>query len=266
MEHVLLHNGRRVAYSISGRGSRPPAVLLHGFCEDRSVWDAVWPHLRGRRLIRIDLPGFGGSEAPLTASIGAYADAICTVLNELDIRQVLLLGHSLGGYTALAFAVQYPERLAALGLIHAHPFQDVPDRLKARQRSIELLQQGKKDLYVTQLFSGLFDPAFAARHPEVVETMIRRAKEFSTEGIIGAIEAMMHRDDHTETLRQAACPVLLLMGETDALIPSALLNDFIHLPRLAHIHILPGVAHMAMLEAPERCAELVMEFMDYASS
>ncbi len=261
MQHVLLHNGRRVAYRTNGRGRATPMVLLHGFCEDSSVWDAVSGSLRGRRLIRIDLPGFGGSEAPLTASIGAYADAVCAVINELDIQQIALLGHSLGGYTALDFAARHPERLAALGLAHSHPFPDPAERLTVRRRSIELLQQGKKDLYVAQLFGGLFDPAFAAQHPDAVERMIERAKTFSTEGIIAAIEAMMGREDHTITLRDIACPVLLLMGETDALIPPALLNDFIHLPRLTDIHILPGVAHMGMLEAPERVVEILEKFM-----
>ncbi len=261
MKYALLSNGRRIVYHTGGRSKNAvPLVLLHGFCEDSSVWKQALPLLRSGRFVRVDLPGFGGSDTPLTPGMDQYADAVCCVLNELGINRCVLAGHSMGGYTALAFARQYPERLAGLGLVHSHPYADEPERRENRRRGIQLLEAGKKDQYVAQLFPGLFAPDFAARHPEIVQMLVRAGRRQSTAGIIAALQGMIERPDCQVTLRGLSCPVLLLAGEQDSIISPDAIRRAALLPNVTDLHILTGVGHMGMFEATAATADILLRF------
>lgn len=266
MKHTLLSNGRRIAYRSDGTTDGLPLVLLHGFCEDATVWDGFIASLKNLRIIRMDLPGFGGSDLDLATGMDVYADAICAVLNDLSIEKCVLTGHSMGGYAGLAFAEKYPERLAGLGLFHSHPFEDSAERKAARRRGIEMLQSGKRDLYVAQLFPGLFAEAFAKTNPEIINAQIDRGKRQSTAGIIAALEAMLERKDHTETLCAIACPVLFLFGSEDAIVPPEQGLQAAVLPNIADVHVLPGVAHMGMFEATKKCVEIVRRFWEFCAA
>lgn len=260
MKHVLMANGRQIVTQINGRSRTLPLVLLHGFCEDHSVWDTFLPLLKGLRILRVNLPGFGGSDVPASAGMDTYADAVCAVLNDLGISRCVMVGHSMGGYTTLAFAEKYPERLAGFGLFHSHSLPDGPAQVENRRRGIALLEEGKKAAYVAQLFPTLFTPEFVRSHPERLAQLIARGRRQPTEGIIAALQGMMERPDRTAVLAAAKAPVLFLLGEFDSFVPAAHREVMLHQPAVAHIHLLPGVAHMAMFEAPEQAATIVKEF------
>lgn len=266
MKHTLLSNGRRIAYRSDGDAPGIPLVLLHGFCEDATVWDGFMGALKDIRVIRIDLPGFGGSELALVPGMDVYADAVCAVLNDLSIEKCILVGHSMGGYTALEFAEKYAERLAGLGLFHSHPFEDTPERKEARRRGIEMLQSGKRDLYVAQLFPGLFPEAFAKNHPALIDALIANGKHQPAEGIAAALEGMIDRKNHLATLRASACPVLFLLGTEDAIVAPEQGLQAAVLPNIADVHLLPGVGHMGMFEAPEKCLRIVRRFWQFCAA
>ena len=238
-----------------------PLVLVHGFCEDSSVWKGILPGLSDLPIIALDLPGFGESDLPYSATIACYAEAVVQALDALGINRFYLLGHSLGGYVALEIMAGQGSRLAGMGLIHSHPLADSAERLEARRRGIELLQSGRKDLYVSQLFPGLFAPAYAQAHPETVQTLIENGRRQPAEGIIAALEAMMGRRDHRETLRTATCPVLFIAGTEDALITAEVTWSSALLPDKARVKMLPGVGHMGMYEAPEEVIAAIRAFM-----
>ena len=263
MKQILLDKGQRVAAHLgafSGKKGAVPLVLLHGFCEDSSLWNGMTVALGDIPVLAIDLPGFGQSDLPEHPDMPTYAAAVCAVLDALEIEKCVLVGHSLGGYVALEFAAQAGERLAGLGLFHSHPFPDNEERKLARLRGIEMLQSGKRDLYVAQLFPNLFSPAFAAARPEVVSALIATGKTQSAAGIAAALTAMMNRADQQSTLAEASCPVLFLLGEEDNLVPVAQAWQMAVLPASASVEIMPGVAHMGMFEAPEKSAEALRLF------
>lgn len=264
MKHSLLANGRRIVYYDTGHeNGKAPLVLLHGFCEDASVWNTILSQLKPIRIIRIDLPGFGGSDLPLAPGMEVYAEAVCAVLNELGLTRCVLAGHSMGGYTALAFGHKYPERLAGLALIHSHPFEDNLERKENRRRGIEMLRDGKKDLYVAQLFPGLFAPGFARDHPEVVDALIRQGQKQTDAGIVAALEGMIDRRDHRDTLEAVPCPVLFVYGELDSIIPETWISEVVNLPVIAGACRLGGVGHMGMFEAPGVLAESLLRFYGF---
>ncbi len=266
MNHTLLSNGRRIGYRSDGKSGGLPLVLLHGFCEDASVWDVFLPFLKQIRLIRVDLPGFGVSDPALTPGMDVYADAVCAVLNDLSLEQCVLVGHSMGGYAALEFAEKHPERLAGLGLFHSHPFEDGPERKEARRRGIEMLESGKRDLYVAQLFPGLFPEAYVKSRPEVIEALIQNGRRQSAEGIAAALEGMIGRKNHLDTLRGIECPVLFLLGALDTIVPPELGLQAAVVPSLAELQLLQGVGHMGMFEATEMCVEIVAGFWEFCAN
>lgn len=269
MKQISLSTGGRLAVYFSGKPlSRGdvPLVLLHGFCEDATLWSPLLPAWSDMPVVMMDLPGFGASDQPHEPTVAAYADAVEQALDALQIDRCVLLGHSLGGYVALEFAAQHAKRLAGFGLFHSHPYADTDERKTARQRGIEMLQSGKRDLYVSQLFPNLFAPAFMQAHPEVLAAVTEQGKKQSAAGIIAGLQAMVSRRDHQDTLRAARCPVLFVLGETDGLVPLDAGWKSALLPDSAQVVVLPGVAHMGMYEAPETCAERVATFYSFACS
>lgn len=240
-----------------------PLVLLHGFCEDRSVWSPLQSLLKPSPKVLIDLPGFGWSDLPHQPDMAAYAGAVRAVLDAEGIARCVLVGHSMGGYAALEFAARWPERLAGLGLFHSQPYEDSEEKKTARQRGIETLQAGKRDLYVTQLFPNLFAPSFLEKNPDTLNALISTGKKQSAEGIIAALQAMLTRRDHAHTLSKISCPTLFLLGEKDTLVPPEQALKAALLPKVADVHLLPEAAHMAMYECPKESAAILNSFWDF---
>ena len=101
------------------RGDARPVVLVHGLAACWQCWLEQIPRLaaEGRRVIALDLPGFGASEMPRDdISIAGYGRTVESLIDHLDLGQVVVVGHSMGGFTAAEFAIQYPERVERLVL------------------------------------------------------------------------------------------------------------------------------------------------------
>lgn len=252
----------KVAFYRYGIGDIP-LVLLHGFCEDQSVWAPVLPYLNDLPLLLIDLPGFGQSDKAEAPSMQAYAVAIKAVLDHQGISSCVLVGHSMGGYVALEFAAHWPEHLAGLGLFHSHPFTDNEERKTARKRGIETLLAGKRDLYVSQLFPNLFAQAFQASRPGIIQSLTDNGKQQSTDAIIHALQAMLDRQDHLPTLAALACPSLFLLGQKDTLIPYDQGIQAGLIPDKSMIELLPEAGHMAMWEASELSSHCLSRFYQW---
>jgi pimeloyl-ACP methyl ester carboxylesterase len=258
-------NSIRIYAQTFGRPQRNTLVLLHGYCEDQSIWQHLMPKLAGMRVVLIDLPGFGKSQPlPQSANLDAYAEAIATVLDTLNIQQAILIGHSLGGYVAMRFADKYSHRLYGFGLINSHPLADTPEKQAARNKTIQLIKDGGKSAFVRQLIPGLFKPDFSDK--EQITALVKAAQKGPDAGIIQAAEAMRDRPDQTHVLKQAKIPVLMLLGTDDHLVSREMRDTFIHLPEIAQVEIVPHVAHMAMFEAAEFTANVLGKFVQLCHS
>ncbi|WP_228728168.1 alpha/beta fold hydrolase [Brevibacillus composti] len=119
MKTALLPNGVTLAYQEAGSGDA--LCLVHGFCGSSAYWQRIIPPLaQSHHVLAPDLRGHGKSSVPEeTYTVEKMAEDLLLLLDEAGIQKVALLGHSLGGYVALAFAERYPHRLSALGLIHS---------------------------------------------------------------------------------------------------------------------------------------------------
>lgn len=259
----IQYEGKEVAYTAEGKGT--PVVLLHGFCEDHKIWEEFQNDLLQEpyQVIAMDFPGFGASEVAEGMTIEGMARRVHALLKKLGAGPAVLIGHSMGGYVGLAFARLFPEALLGLGLFHSHPYPDEEEKKATRQKSIDFIRRQGHILFVKQLIPGLFADNFARSNAFLLEKLVYRAAKFPSEGIIAAQQAMMNRQDETETLRQLQVPALFIIGKLDSAIPPDKNMAQTHLPEVASIHILEKAGHMGQFEARKATQRYVRQFVDF---
>ncbi|MCB0587905.1 MAG: alpha/beta hydrolase [Phaeodactylibacter sp.] len=258
----ISYQDKKIAYQSEGKGTA--VVLVHGFCEDSNIWEDFRADLleENYRVIRIDLPGFGRSEVVAPITIEQMAEAVHAVLLKLNIKKVVFIGHSMGGYAGLAFARLYPQMLTGLGLFHSHPYADSEEKKDNRRKSIDFIKRQGHVLFVKQLIPGLFNPKFANSNAFLIEKLTYRAARGKSAGIIAAQQAMIDRKDETQTLAKLEVPVLFIIGEEDPAVPPESAEQ-IHLPQTASIHILEKVGHMGLFEARKQTQRIVRQFIAF---
>lgn len=263
-----------IHYQVVGTGI--PVVLLHGFGEDSSIWDASIAHLQKTcTLIIPELPGTGSSEWKSTQHISLQqnaihnsqftihnlADAVHAMLKNENISQGFMLGHSMGGYITLAYAEKYPKQLLGFGLIHSTAFADSEEKKNNRLRGIELMDKYGGFAFLKNTIPNLFGTTFKKNHSEIIEKLIEKSAAIPTSTLQAYYYAMMQRPDRTTVLQGNPLPVLFVLGTEDVAAP---LNDVLqqtHLPLNSYIHILDGIGHMGMLESTESIHQYIDAFI-----
>jgi pimeloyl-ACP methyl ester carboxylesterase len=259
MQKNINFNNYNTTYSIEGKG--PALLLLHGFCEDGSMWDSFKQvFLENYTVICPDLPGFGRSEAFDEISMEIMASSVNEMLKSENIENCIFVGHSMGGYVAMAFAELFPEKLAGLCLFHSHPFADTEDKKENRRKTIEFMKRWGSEPFVSELIPKLFLKDFAQKNPDLVSSMISKAEKFPQKGIIAATNAMIERTDRSNLIKSLECPILFIIGEFDEAIPAAFSMAQQKLNTDAISYTL-NVAHMGMFEAEAETQEILMEFL-----
>lgn len=257
---LYIHTPEKVAYYLYGNGEQV-LVLLHGFCEDASIWHKLLPELPNCRIITLDIAGFGHSATPKEKTIEALAVQVEAVLSALGVDKCVLIGHSMGGYVALAFAEAYPERLRGLGLFHSHPYSDSESKRQNRLKAIEFVERNGVLPFVKQLFYSLFAPDYARQHTNLVEEKIAVAAGFSQEAVCSASYAMANRCDRSAILEKIAVPVLFICGKQDQAIEWDVSLAQVQLPLVAQVCFLAEVGHLGMVEAPALVGGAIRDFL-----
>jgi len=248
MEKVNV-NGIQLAYERRGKGT--PLVLLHGFPLDHHLWDEVVPLLEDTfDIILPDLRGFGESttvDSPY--SMDDYASDIAGLLDQLGIQKAAIVGHSMGGYAALAFVRRYPERVSGLGLVSSQVLADAPERKEGRYKSAaDVSENGISSVVATMT------PKFTA--DEELQSYARASMERQRPAAyIGALKAMAERADSTSLLSSFTFPVVVVHGDADALIPIDRAREVKDALHQVHLVEISGAGHMPMMEAKEKTAE-----------
>jgi pimeloyl-ACP methyl ester carboxylesterase len=248
MERINVNN-IQLAYARRGRGT--PLVLLHGFPLDHHLWDEVVPLLEDTfDVILPDLRGFGNSTMlGVPNSIDDYASDIASLLDHLNIRRAAIVGHSMGGYVALAFARLYPARVTGLGLVSSQVLADAPERKEGRYKSAADVSEHGIGSVVEAM-----TPKFTA--DEKLQSYARASMERQQPAAyIGALKAMAERADSTSLLSSFNFPVVIVHGDTDSLIPIDRAREVKEALPQAHLVEINGAGHMPMMEAKEKTAE-----------
>lgn len=240
-----------LTYTDAGKGT--PLVLIHAFPLSRAMWKRELEQFApAGRVIAPDLPGFGGSPRQPHPSIEGMAQDTAALLDQLKVYEpVAIAGLSMGGYVALEFVRQFPQRVKALGLFSTRAAADTPEQAAGRMKLVDKLRTEGIEVLMTASLPKLIGRTTAASKPGLVkdvETMIRAA---SPDGVIDALRAMAQRRDSTLILPGLACPVLIVAGEEDALIPAQESQGMAKAIKNATLEIIPQAGHLANLEQPE---------------
>ncbi|PVD52945.1 alpha/beta hydrolase [Terrimonas sp.] len=268
--HYINYNNCNICYRKTGSG--PYVVLIHGFGEDGSIWRYQEAFLKNNSTLIIpDIPGSGKSavmdqgDTKDAKLIETYADIIKKIIDAELIETCAVIGHSMGGYIALAFAEKFPEKLNSLGLFHSTAYADTAERKDARRKGIAFIQKHGAHEFLKQSIPNLFGDAFKQSHPELVQQLIEAAGNFSSEALVQYYKAMMERPDKIDILKKVSKPVLFIVGEDDK---SVYLQDSLsqcYLPGKSLVNIYPSIAHMGMWEAKNQANATLMKFLNYSS-
>jgi pimeloyl-ACP methyl ester carboxylesterase len=244
-------------------GNGPVIMLLHGYIESLKIWKDMVHQLSSKfRIIAPDLPGHGKSEmTEEIQTMDSMAYSVKLLLDHLDIKKCFIIGHSMGGYVALAFLEKYPEMLLGISLFHSSPYADSEEKKNSRDREIQLIKQGKKSLVYHNHIAKTFAKDNIYLYPEINEKLIKISGKSNTNGIIAALLGMKVRPDRSKILENTTVPVLYLIGKMDNFIPFDILEK-IKFPKNSDIVVLENSGHMGMFEEKEKSIDAIVGFIE----
>jgi len=209
-------NFKNTKISYTDQGKRTAVVLLHGFLENQSMWKVFIPELvKKHRIITIDLLGHGETECfGYVHTMEDQADMVHHVLHELKIRKAVLIGHSMGGYVALAFAELYSDNVKGIVLLNSTSKADSDERKANRDRAILAVKQNYF-AFIRMSIANLFSEENRERLAEIIEDVKLEALKTPLQGIVAALEGMKIRKDREVILHFAPYPIQIILGKKD---------------------------------------------------
>ena len=260
----IIYNNAKIHYRVEGKGNA--LVLLHGFTESLDIWDEFSAELSLYfKVICIDLPGHGKSDCLSEIhSMELMADCVHAALKEQNITECVMIGHSMGGYVALAYAEKYPGYMKGLGLFHSSALADTPEGKTNRAKAIKVIENNHSG-FIMNFIPDLFAPANRKTFEKEINALIKKAQSLSKQAIIAAQRGMMERRDMRHILKNATYPVLFIAGKQDVRVPFEKILEQITLPKDSSSLLLHDIAHMGYLEAGEKTIYAVKCFAERAS-
>jgi pimeloyl-ACP methyl ester carboxylesterase len=255
-------------------------IFIHGLGSYLKFWryqlDAF--AAQGYRVIAVDLPGYGKSDKPASFpyTMEAMADAVHELASKVCIDKPILLGHSMGGQTALSYAIRYPDDLSALVLTSPAGFEKFSRKEQAwfkRSFSTQLIKSAPE----YGIWGSVRQSNFERWRPELewlIEERVRVAKspEFDSYAYanVRTVDGLAHDDFVRDSLGHITVNTLIVYGEDDRLIP----NPFLHggeardIMMYGHEHIrrsqlvgLEGCGHTVQMDCPQEYNAQVLAFL-----
>ena len=241
-------------------------VLLHGYLETLDVWDEFVKQIAPQfRVLRIDLPGHGLSGTkPDINTMDFSAEVLHEVFQKCAIQDAVLVGHSMGGYVAQAFAANYLNHVRGLVFFHSTPNPDSEEKKKEREREIALIREGKLHLLAKQSFSRMFADDNKMHLKEKITALEEIAEIHEPAGIAACLEGMKHRPDRNEWLQSFNKPLLLVFGEKDDYITKEAAQNLANKFSRSQVLWLKNSGHNGFIEEPETVAEKLIDFTTQA--
>ena len=213
MQKSITFKNANISFSDQGKGTA--VVLIHGFLENSTMWKNIIPELSKNRIITIDLLGHGKTDClGYVHSMELFAKAIDVVLKHLKIRKYILIGHSLGGYVALAFAEKNPEKIKGLCLLNSTSYEDSEELKIRRIRANKMVQNNFENL-VQMSFSNLFGKQSRTTFKDEIKAALQEALKTPIQGYIAGQEGMRLRPNRNNVLTENNFKKLIVLGEKD---------------------------------------------------
>ncbi|MCB0589048.1 MAG: alpha/beta fold hydrolase, partial [Phaeodactylibacter sp.] len=275
-QSIRLSDGMEISYIDQGRG-RQTLLLVHGLASNYKAWYKLIGRLRQQyRCIALDLPGYGASSRPAhPVSIQYFAARVNEFVEKMKLKNVTLVGHSMGGQTSIAAALQKPGNFRQLALVAPAGFETFNRGAKEWIRAIykpALLKVAPEEQVINNIKANFYRFPADARFLIDERLALRRSKDFDyycqliPQCVVSMLdEPVFHR------LAELQLPTLVIYGEKDQLIPNRMINPTlstklvarngakqIHNSRLA---LIPECGHFAQWECADEVADAISGFV-----
>lgn len=256
---TISYKNTQIFYSDTGKGN--VVVLLHGFLENHTMWKDLTPDLaKNHRVIAIDLLGHGASESlGYIHTMEMMAEVVEQVLTTLHIDIATFVGHSMGGYVALAYAEKYPFNVNSICLLNSTPASDSTERKLNRDRAIKAVKHNPKT-FIGMAIGNLF----AVNNRQCLQAEIQTAKEMALktplQGIVATLEGMKIREDRTAFFEQATFKKMLIIGTKDPVLNRDTVLKCVENSDVEIIEFSDG--HMSHIENKKELHYSILHFID----
>lgn len=256
---IIEYKGTTLYYNQIGIGET--VVLLHGFLESSSMWEYLIPIIsKTHHVVCIDLLGQGQTGClGYVHSMEQMAEAVNAILNHLNVKKATFIGHSMGGYVALAFAELLPQKVIGLCLMNSTALDDSPEKKRNRDRAIEAIKQNHKT-FIRLSISNLFRPKNRKIFAKEIQLIKKEALQFPVQGIIAALEGMKTRKNRVELFRSAGYKKMMIIGHKDPALQYETLIDQVKGSDIKLVEFPDG--HMSYIENKEENTYNIMHFIE----
>jgi 3-oxoadipate enol-lactonase len=253
-------NGVELNYNLTGKGRT--IALTHGIGGSGASWDQVVPLLADKyQVLTWDVRGMGDSEKNEDAehSMAQFARDLAGLLDHIGVEKAYIWGHSMGGTITIDFLLNFPEKTAAAIIMSTS--SHVGERARENwERQAAFVEQHGMRAWIEQNRAPEITEEYLKEHPEVREAEERRIRD-NPPRIYAGVARAVGNYNYTEQLKSTSVPSLVLVGSEDKTTPpggSVIISRAI--PG-AQLHILEGLGHGLMTEAPEKIVGLVLPFL-----
>ena len=255
---IIEIENKSVHASDAGQGvdnSKDTIVFLHGSGLSHIVWSLTEQFFSSKNfnVLSIDLPGHGNSEGPCLDSIEKITDWLEKVFEKLNLKNLILVGHSQGCLEAIEYSFKYKKRLKKMVLISGSYQMPVNKDL------IDLASNGDSDAVKLMMKWGYEgSKKFIGGNP--IERIIKSPRDISEILAVDLIACNNYKNG-SEAAKAITCPVMLVLGELDKMVNLEFGKKFANLVKNSKTHIIEGCGHMIMIEKAFEMREKVLEFL-----
>ena len=256
--NTTVYKNAAISYTDQGQGKT--IVLLHGFLENKNMWiDLTEALTLNNRVITIDLLGHGNSEClGYIHTMEEQGEVVNHILSELQIEKATFIGHSMGGYVALAFAEKNPSKINGLVLLNSTAKEDNAERKKNRDRAIIAVKHNFSN-FISMSIANLFSEKNREQLTSEIEFVKKEALKTPLQGVVAALEGMKIRKDRVFLLDETTFPILSILGKNDPVLPFEENQELI-LKTKAQLHIFED-GHMSSIENKAELPSVINDFL-----
>ena len=248
--NTLKFKGKTINYRVEGRGEKT-LVLLHGYMNSLQVWDKFFKAYKDEDIVLVAID---------VSSMELQADMIKQVLDELRIKDCVMIGHSMGGMITLSFAEQYPNYIKGFCLLHSTACEDNPKGKENRKRACKIINENKLN-FIVDFIPNLFAEKNVEKYAEEIKWLKELSASTKKEGIVAAQMGMIMRKDRIFVLEQTKVPVLFVIGRQDIRADLSVMLPQACLPRNSEVMIL-DCGHMSFIEEEKIIENRFLSFLE----
>jgi pyruvate dehydrogenase E2 component (dihydrolipoamide acetyltransferase) len=255
---IVEAGGKSVQYLIVGEGEGDPLVLLHGFGGDINIWVFNQETLAAEHTVyALDLPGHGASTKDVgDGDLNSFVGVLTDFLDAMEVEKAHLVGHSMGGAIAGAFAQAHPERVASLILIASAGLGE-----EINEEYIEGFIAANRRREMKNTLGMLFaNPDLVTR--QLVQDVMKFKRLDGVDEALRKVADKIFPDGKqadVPDLSELSVPILAIWGSEDGIVP---VSHSENLPENVRVEVLKDTGHMPQMEAAGKVNRLIGEFLD----